>query len=68
MVGRSFSLAVAAAAATTITSVALAPPVAGSQQQNAVVSEVPSTTTPHAIDGDGVANRWDRFPNDPRRY
>ncbi len=56
MVGRSFSLAVAAAAATTITSVALAPPVAGSQQQNAVVSEVPSTTTPHAIDGDGVAN------------
>jgi hypothetical protein len=55
MVGRSFSLVVAAAAAT-ITTLALAPPVAGSQSQPSVVSEVPSTQTPHAVDGDGVAN------------
>ncbi len=55
MLGRSFSLAVAAAAAT-VTTLALAPPVAGSQSQPAVVSAVPSTTTPHAVDGDGVAN------------
>src|SRR4051812_9811153 len=56
MVRRHRLLSAVAVGAAAIASLALVPPVSGSILQPAVVTEVPSANTPHAIDDGVVAN------------